>query len=52
MKPTNVTKKSPGRTAMRKLDESPRSLGDYSKLSPVTQTEPQPAVILNLAKKR
>ncbi|MET0720986.1 MAG: hypothetical protein ABWY64_09150 [Tardiphaga sp.] len=42
----------PGRGALNDLSKSQRTIADYAKSTPSTERQPNPAVILNLAKSK
>jgi hypothetical protein len=45
MKPTKQTRQLPGRGGLNDLGKSQRTIADYSKASPITPTEPNPAEV-------
>jgi hypothetical protein len=51
LKQGKKTRQLPNRGGLKDLDKSQRTIGDYSKASPLTPSEPTPNVIQNLRKK-
>lgn len=48
---SKTAKKLPDRAAMNQLARSPRSLSDYSKVTPIRNDDPVPVVVQNLRKR-
>ena len=51
MKGSGPTPALPSKPAMKKLDQSQRTIADYAKATPLLQTDVEPASILQMMRK-